>query len=92
MSRSYKKVFGWTVHSRGESEKRLANQKVRRTADVPNGNAYRKVYESYSICDQKCLYYNWLQLLNSEQHKKWWHDLWGIPRLYQFQPWKAWCK
>lgn len=50
MSRSYKK------HPRVKDPankfmKRYANKKVRHTLDIPNGKAYKKVFESYDISD-----------------------------------------
>ena len=50
MSRSYKK------HPRVKDPankfmKKYANKKVRRTPDIPNGKAYKKVFESYDISD-----------------------------------------
>ena len=90
MSRSYKKVLGWKVGS--PSDKRLANQKVRRTKEVPNGGAYRKIYESYDICDQKCLYYTWAEFMRREEHDALWHEFWGITLRHTPMPWKAWRK
>jgi hypothetical protein len=31
--------------------KQIANQKVRHTKNIPNGKAYRKVFNTYDICD-----------------------------------------
>ena len=54
MSRSYKK------HNRakdpaGKDMKKFANKKVRHTKNIPNGKAYKKVFESWDISD-----YNWI--------------------------------
>jgi hypothetical protein len=49
MSRSRKKHP--IVKDRNPGSKRIANRKVRRIPDVPNGKAYRKVYCSWNICD-----------------------------------------
>ena len=35
--------------------KRWANRLVRRHKEVPNGKAYKKFFDSYNICDFKCL-------------------------------------
>jgi hypothetical protein len=55
MSRSYRAL--WAVAGYGwggkRLEKRWANRRVRHTADVPNGKAYRKVYESWEITDYR---------------------------------------
>ena len=53
MSRSWKKVWGFV--DRSPTAKKYANKKVRRTQDVPNGKAYKKLYDSYNICDYALL-------------------------------------
>ena len=60
MSRSQKKTWGWTDHQTPNSsrQKRFANKKVRRTRDIPNGGAHKKLYCSYDICDYKFLYFS----------------------------------
>ena len=59
MSRSYRKLFiTHQSHRRGGTVKwfkRDANKRVRRFKDLPNGNAYKKVYPTWDICDYKCL-------------------------------------
>jgi hypothetical protein len=54
MSRSRKKHPIRKDHCKGE--KREANRKVRRTLDVSDGKAYRKIYESWDISDWR---YRW---------------------------------
>ena len=59
MSRSYRKPIltdGYGT-KRLKMEKAAANRVVRRMAGIPNGNAYKKFYESYSIRDYKVC--NW---------------------------------
>jgi hypothetical protein len=51
MSRSYKKHL-W-FKDRIPGSKREANRIVRRTLEIANGNAYRRVYDPYNICDFK---------------------------------------
>ena len=52
MSRSYKKFPLWKDNGPGSAwSKRVANKKVRRTFDIPNGRAYKKVYDTYNIHD-----------------------------------------
>ena len=60
MSRSRKKVWGWTDHRtpHSRSAKRFANKKVRHARGVPNGGAYKKVFCSWDICDYKFLYFS----------------------------------
>jgi len=59
MSRSRKRVWGFTDHRSPHSRiaKRFANKKVRHTAEIQNGGAYRKVFSSWDICDYKFLYF-----------------------------------
>lgn len=59
MSRSYKKNPGYTDHSKSTyKDKRFANKKVRKTKNISNGGAYRKVYESWNICDFKFIFFD----------------------------------
>lgn len=55
MSRSYRKPY-W-VDGYGSVSKKLAKRRaahtVRRTEDIANGSAYRKVYNPWDICDFK---------------------------------------
>ena len=53
MSRSYKKCPYCTDGSAGttKEKKKFANKKVRNTENVPSGNAYKKVFESWDIHD-----------------------------------------
>ena len=51
MSRSYKKFPIVKDKSCSKHGKRFANKKVRHTQDIPNGKAYKKVYETWNICD-----------------------------------------
>lgn len=63
MSRSYKKTPGFTDQQRHSKTpsffKQQANKKVRKfDGMIPNGKAYRKLYEPYEICDWKFLHYS----------------------------------
>lgn len=52
MSRSYKKNPVFTDYQSGKLGKKCANKKVRQyKGDIPKGNAYRKIYNSYEIHD-----------------------------------------
>ena len=51
MSRSYKK-HNIVKDKVSKDMKKFANKKVRHRKDIPNGKAYRKVFESYDIHDQ----------------------------------------
>lgn len=58
MARSYKTVPGWTdngLHRR--FAKRQANKRIRQTPDVPNGRAFRKISETWDICDYRFLHF-----------------------------------
>ncbi|GAG48178.1 unnamed protein product, partial [marine sediment metagenome] len=61
MSRSYYKSF--INKDCGVGEKKLANRKVRRTKNIPNGGSYRNVYSRYDICDWKyeCTFREWMK-------------------------------
>lgn len=55
MSRSYKKT-PWSGDKKGKSKKRVANHKVRNwlkqhPEESLNCNSYKKVYETWDICD-----------------------------------------
>jgi len=58
MSRSYRKTFITDQSYRSKTPKffkKQANRKVRRTKDVPDGNRYKRYYDSWVICDYKSL-------------------------------------
>lgn len=54
MSRSYRKAI-YTDGQSGyrKSKKRLASKAVRRHMDIQSGGAYKKVFNSWDICDWK---------------------------------------
>ena len=54
MSRSHRKVYGYC--DRNPYAKRLANKRVRRTKHLPNGKLYKKVFDSWDICDYTITY------------------------------------
>jgi hypothetical protein len=58
MSRSYKKVAAYTDHNRGTwARKRFASKAVRRkTNELVNGKMYKKIWETWSICDFRFIY------------------------------------
>jgi len=55
MSRSYRKPIA--TEGYGSKTKRIrkrhANKAVKQAAEISNGKAYRKVYNSWNICDYK---------------------------------------
>lgn len=50
MSRSFKR-YPICKQQADKDMKRFANKKVRHTLDLPNGKAYKKCFESWSISD-----------------------------------------
>lgn len=50
MSRSYRKPW---YKDRNPFMKRYANSVIRKTKNVPDGGAYRKMTDQYSICDYR---------------------------------------
>jgi hypothetical protein len=62
MSRSYREP--WITQGYGGQcrkwQKRYANRSVRKTADVPNGKAYRKYWDPWNICDWKWKWDPWV--------------------------------
>ena len=53
MSKSYREPYwteGYGKPSR-KKNKRLASKRVRRAKDLDNGMSYKKVYNSWDICD-----------------------------------------
>ena len=65
MSRSMKKVGGWA--DKDSCFKKHANKVVRQKEDIPNGMAYKKIVQSYDICDYKELYFSMNEYKNSEE-------------------------
>ncbi len=58
MSRSKRKTPYITLqqcYRTAADAKRLANRRVRATEDLASGAAFRKVSNSWDICDYKCL-------------------------------------
>ena len=71
MTRSRKKVPGWSQGgSRHRFSKRLANKQVRKVLDIPNGGAFRKVFETWNICDYRELHFE-RQLRFDEYLQEW---------------------
>ena len=59
MSRSRRKTYVIKLvdHRPGQIGKKLANKKVRRTKIVGNYGAYKKVFDSWNICDLYVTYW-----------------------------------
>ena len=75
MSRSYKKVGYCKCERSCKKGKQFANRRLRRKGinfEIPDGKAYKKLNESWDICDYKSIE-TW------EQYKAWW----SRPRWWQ---------
>ena len=71
MSRSYRHFPCVSYISRGE--KKFANHKVRRTLNLGNYSYYKKVFQSWNICDYKSLFF-FSEYVNEYIHKlRQWH-------------------
>lgn len=56
MSRSNRKPWvtdGYKGSKRRQFFKRYSNKVIRRTEDIADGKAFKKVFDSWSICDYK---------------------------------------
>lgn len=91
MSRSYKHTPVVTDRSGrpGSAKyfKRQANRKVRHTFDVPNGKAYRRVYNPWNIRDY--IFY-WPQSYAVERYNRY-YDIYGNQSLEEYIN-KVWKK
>lgn len=67
MSRTYRKFpcFGTDGPKHRRFAKRQANKRVRKSNNVTNGGAYKKLYCSYDIVDFKWVYYTDIEILDS---------------------------
>ncbi len=56
MSRSYRKPYWVDTYGSPAKKyfKRLANKRVRKSKNVPDGKAYRKFYDPWNIVDWCC--------------------------------------
>ena len=76
MSRSYKHI-PCCKDSNTKGMKRLANKMVRKTFDIPSGNAYKKVFCSYNISDYMSWYKKYKyakQYTYKELYRKWYKE------------------
>ena len=76
MSRSYKKYPFCKCENSCKSGKKFANRKVRRhKKEISNGRSYKKLYESWDICDYQ-------HKETWEGYQKWWKNprWWQEPR------------
>lgn len=67
MSRSYRKPWvtdGYKGSKRRQFFKRYSNKIIRKTEDISNGRAFRKIEDPWNICD-----YRWFE--SKKSMKKW---------------------
>lgn len=85
MSRSYKKHPWVTDHhvKTTKEKKKFANKKVRRREDLPNGSAYKKVSESWDICDWKG-YWTWKDAKKDWEENETYWTAHGFPNLKSY--------
>ena len=91
MSRSYKK-HPWCCDTKGKDDKRNANKKVRSRLKDPNyvlkGSDYKKVFESYDICD-----YKWMETWESFWAREWrYYYKWGGKKPGYKDCYRTWLK
>jgi hypothetical protein len=75
MSKSYKKVAGWTDSRVNNFYKKYFNKVVRKEGIVPNFSGYKKIKScnSYSICDYKFLYFSENEIKRSIERPSLYH-------------------
>jgi len=90
MSRSYKhfpciayKRFGF---------KKIANHKVRRTKYIGNYSYYKKIFQSWEICDYKSIYFFHEYIINYITKLSIWHNSYtcrtAVRSYYKRYKWK----
>ena len=68
LSRSYKKYPSCKCEKSCKFGKKQANRKVRHfLQDIPSGGSYKKLYDSWDICDFKVVYFSFY---NTEYKRK----------------------
>ena len=90
MSRSYKK-HPVIKYAGNKDYKKLFNRRLRRTAgidDIPNGNAYKKMNESWEINDI-CSRCDWPQYRDIDWY---WDNFYGFPRKTEEELYRDWYK
>ena len=76
MSRSYKKVGHCKCKRSCKKGKQYANRRLRRKGvnyEIPNGKAYKKLNESWDICDYSCIV-TWKNYQNWCERPRWWQE------------------
>lgn len=76
MSRSFKKVGHCKCERSCKKGKQYANRRLRRKGidyEIPNGKAYKKLNESWDICDYHCLM-SWKDYEVWCARPRWWQE------------------
>lgn len=79
MSRSYKHYPCVKDKSCSRSGKKFANRSIRRMKNVPNGGGYKKLKESYDICD-------WAFYETYKDYKRWYNRSLNMDMLLGREP------
>ena len=84
MSRSYKKFPFCKCENSCKSGKKFANKKVRRhKKEISNGRSYKKLYESWDICDYRSSM-TWQEWQEWCHHPRWWGRKQEEPIYYEW--------
>lgn len=76
MSRSYKKIGYCKCERSCKKGKQYANRRLRRKGisyEIPNGKAYKKLNESWDICDYSCIV-TWKNYQDWCKRPRWWQE------------------
>lgn len=90
MSRSYKKVGHCKNEKSCKKGKQFANRRLRRKGidyEIPNGKAYKKLNESWDICDYHCLM-SWKDYEAWCARPRWWQEPRGITYFEYYKSYK----
>lgn len=72
MARSYKKA-NYCGERKRSFVKRWANRRVRHDKNVYSHNSYKKIFDSYEICDYKSFCYNYESFREEEIRSEIWY-------------------
>lgn len=85
MSRSYKKVGYCKCERFCKKGKQFANRRLRRKGinyEIPNGKSYKKLNESWDICDYRSSM-TWKEWQEWCHHPRWWRKKQEEPIYYE---------
>ena len=97
MAHSYKRT-PWSGDSKGPNKKKYASRRVRSKIkgweSLPQGGSYKRLYESYDICDYGCreTWHQYWQRVVAAWHK-WGYQYYDFPdRDEEYWNWYKYCK